>query len=196
MSCLAILCVLLQLSGARSNPEPIDRLRARIPVEYPSSPNVARVCGVFKNPGKTLIREIGNFLAGDILYLFPDGTYIYVVWTDVAPDVIYDKGAWSYSHGLVELVSDPDVKWNPGIDRRLVAFRRASKRNEILLLQMSHLSDFEEGTNEHPESRLLYLVMERDKSLRESQVRNLKPKLMRDLWNPEFHTLNSSSVRR
>ncbi len=110
MNFLAILFALLQVGTAPSAFNPIARIRARTPVEDASSLDATHIAGVFKNPGKSLIKRIGPALSGDILYLFPDGTYIYCEWSDISPETISDKGAWTYSQGLVQLVSDTEVK--------------------------------------------------------------------------------------
>ena len=73
MNFLAILFALFQV-GTAPSPSNIARIRAKTPVEDISSLDAAHVAGVFKNPGNSLMRQIGPPLGGDVLYLFPDGT--------------------------------------------------------------------------------------------------------------------------
>jgi hypothetical protein len=188
MKFLAILFALLQVGTSPSASNPIARMRAKTPVEDLSSLDAAHIAGVFKNPGKSLIKRIGLALSGDILYLFPDGTYIYSEWSDISPETISDKGAWTYSQGLVQLVSDPEVKWNAGIDRRLIALRRSSMQDETLLIEVTRLPDFEEKAGEDPELMLLFVAKERSKPLQASEVPKLKASLMKELWHPKFHS--------
>jgi len=163
-------------------------LCAKTPVTALSSTDATHIAGIFKNPGKSLIKRIGGQLSGDTLYLFPDGTYIYSEWADISPDTIYDKGAWTYSAGIVRLVSDPEVKWEPGIDRQLVAFRRSSVPDEILLIGITQrLADFEEQAGDDPELMLLIVGKERFKSVKASEVPKLKARLMKTGWNPKSH---------
>ncbi len=188
MNFLAILFALLQVGTTPSASNPIARIRAKTPVEDVSSLDAAHIAGVFKNPGKSFIKQTGGALSGDILYLFPDGTYIYCEWSDISPETISDKGAWTYSLGLVQLVSDPEVKWNAGIDRRLIALRRSSMQDEVLLIEVAQLPYFEEKAGDDPESMLLIVAKERSKPLQPSEVSKLKGSLMKRLWNPKFHT--------
>jgi hypothetical protein len=188
MNFLAILLALLQVGTAPSASNPIARIRAKTPVEDLSSLDAEHIAGVFKNAGKSLIKRIGPTLSGDILYLFPDGNYIYCEWSDISPEAISDKGAWTYSQGLVQLTSDPEVKWNAGIDRRLIALRRSSIQDEILLIEVTSLPYFEEKAGDDPESMLLILAKERSKPLKSSEVPKLKASLMKNLWNPKLHS--------
>src|SRR5262245_16141820 len=72
--------------------------------------------------------------SGSDLYLFPDGTYIYCEWTQVVPRVIYDKGRWTEAAGVVELKSDPEVRWPPSVERRLIAVQRRRRAGEVILV--------------------------------------------------------------
>jgi hypothetical protein len=188
MSFLAILLSLIQLATPASASKPIERLCAKTPVTGLSAIDAAHIAGIFKNPGKSLIKRIGGALSGETLYLFRDGTYIYSEWADISADTVYDKGAWTYSGGLVQLVSDPEVKWKPEIDRQLVAFRRASVPDEILLIEITQrLADFEKQAGDDPELTLLYIAKERFKKLQASDSSKLKARLMKDCWNPHYH---------
>ncbi len=188
MNFLAILFALLQVGTAPSAFNPIARIRARTPVEDASSLDATHIAGVFKNPGKSLIKRIGPALSGDILYLFPDGTYIYCEWSDISPETISDKGAWTYSQGLVQLASDPEVKWNAGIDRQLIALRRSSMQDEILLIEATRLPYLEEKAGDDPELMLLIVAKERSKPIPSSEAPKIKASLMKKFWNPKFHS--------
>ncbi|PYT49663.1 MAG: hypothetical protein DMG43_15745 [Acidobacteria bacterium] len=188
MNFLAILFALLQVGTAPSASNPIARIRAKTPVEDVSSLDAVHIAGVFKNPGKSLIKRIGPALSGDILYLFPDGTYIYCEWSDISPETISDKSAWTYSQGLVQLASDPEVKWNAGIDRQLIALRRSSVQDEVLLIEVTGLPYFEQKAGDDPESMLLIVAKERSKPIPSSEAPKIKASLMKKFWNPKFHS--------
>lgn len=49
-------------------------------------------------------------LAGEFLYLFPDGTYLCVEWADILlPGRLCDRGQWECNDGLLPLHSDGDL---------------------------------------------------------------------------------------
>ena len=187
MKLLAILCALFQAATGASPSSPLERIPSKTVVEDLSSLEAVRIAGVFKNPGKSLIKKIGGTLSGDILYLFPDGTYIYIKWSDVSPEAISDKGVWTHSHGLVELVSDAEVKWKPGIDRHLIVLRRGSVRDEVLLFELDQLPNFEKNAGGDPESMLLIIAKERLKRVKTSEAPKLKAALIKSFWDPKVH---------
>jgi hypothetical protein len=49
-------------------------------------------------------------LAGDTIYLFPDGTYLCTEWADILPLEICDRGLWECQDGLLALHSDGDLQ--------------------------------------------------------------------------------------
>jgi hypothetical protein len=44
--------------------------------------------------------------SGNSLYLFRDGSYLYVEWADIFPETLMDRGRWSLRSGMLELTSD------------------------------------------------------------------------------------------
>ena len=48
-------------------------------------------------------------LAGDTMYLFPDGTYLCSEWADILPMQICDRGLWECEDGVLTLHSDGDL---------------------------------------------------------------------------------------
>src|ERR1700741_1698732 len=65
-------------------------------------------------PAKRLSKPRVPELSGDDLYLFPDKTYIYLEWTDILPETVYDKGAWSFDGRFVRLYTDGSVPKQKG----------------------------------------------------------------------------------
>jgi hypothetical protein len=154
----------------------LDRIRAKVPVQEVSTDSIADISGHYSSPGPTVVKRIGGVLSGDELYLFPDGTYIYMEWSDVSPMGIRDKGTWHYSENVVRLTSDKDIKWDPGVDRELVAFRRASVKDEVFLMGSPRdLKYFETAVdNNDTEWLLLTGSKERTGSIKPAGVAKLK----------------------
>ncbi len=51
--------------------------------------------------------QSGDGLSGEVLYLFPDRSYIYALYSDIRiPDAIQDTGKWTYQSSLIQIHSD------------------------------------------------------------------------------------------
>jgi len=49
----------------------------------------------------------GDGLSGEALYLFPDRSYIYAMYSDIRPPIkIWDTGKWTYQSSLIQIHSD------------------------------------------------------------------------------------------
>jgi len=164
----------------------LERLQAKVSVESLASIDMSGIAGHYANPPKELAKQLGGFLDGNDLYLFPDGTYVYCEWADIQPLTVYDKGRWTFADGAVELKSDPDVTWNPEADRTYVAVRRRSKKKEVLLVGVhSDLARFEAESQDNPELTLLYVAKKRDSTITRSKSARVKARLLRESWRPE-----------
>jgi hypothetical protein len=97
-------------------------------------------------------------------------------WSDVSPMEIRDKGTWHYSENVVRLTSDKDIKWDPGVGRELVAFRRARVKDAVFLMASPHdLKYFETAVdNNDTEWLLLAGSKERNGSTKPAGVAKLK----------------------
>jgi hypothetical protein len=163
-------------------------LQAKVSVLAVNITSTEQLAGKYENPPKELIREWGGSLEGDELYLFPDCTYIYREWSDVSPLRVEDKGTWVLKDGYVELKSDPDVTWDPWVERRYMMVRRKSHRNEVLLIGTGRgLSFFESDAGDDPEGTLLVVAKGRDKRIKRSNSAKLKAKIMAESWRPQDH---------
>jgi hypothetical protein len=185
---VSILLLALYSQDALKAPttDALERLQTRISVESLSSLAMSNIAGHYANPPRELARQLGGFLDGNDLYLFPDGTYIYCEWADIQPLTIYDKGTWMFTNGAVELKSDPDVTWDPEADRTYLAVRRRSKKKEVLLVGVhSDLPRFEAESQDNPEITLLYIVKKRDSTITRSKTARVKARLLRESWRPE-----------
>ena len=117
MNTFAILVLVLQLASGQSSVGPLVRLQAKIPVDPVTELTPVKIAGQYTNPGKELIRRIGGALSGDVLYVFPDNTYVYCEWADIMPTTVFDKGTWDISDGILKLTSGPEITWNPEVER-------------------------------------------------------------------------------
>ena len=187
-SLVSILLLALSSQGGLKTPtsDALDRLQTKVSIKSFSNADMSSIAGHYANPPRELARQLGGFLSGDDLYLFPDGTYIYCEWADIQPLAIYDKGRWTFANGAVELKSDPDVTWDPEADRIYVAVRRRSKKKEVLLVGVhSDLSRFKAESQDNPELTLLYVAKKRDSTITRSKTPRVKARLLRESWHPE-----------
>lgn len=184
LSTLVILVMLCQITSCSSS-KLTDRINAKTPIQGIYTLDNARLVGIYSRPGPSYVARRGPGLGGNGLFLFPDDTYLYLVANDVGPVQILDKGTWHYSRGLVGLVSDPEVKWDPEIERKFIAIHRPAMQREVLLIAIDQdLSHFEKESAVDPETALLGFARERSKTIGSSEASELKAKLM-NLWFPK-----------
>ena len=179
-----VLC--LQLASGQAMPAALQRIRAKTPVD--SVPHLEeRIAGHYVNPSKELIKQTGPALAGENLYIFPDNSYVYCEWTDVMLNTVFDKGTWTLAGGILVLRSDPEITWNPELERRFLAVRRVAHGDEVLLVGIEKsLPYFEKEAGSDPELMLEIVGLQREGSLSQAASMELKAKLMREAWRPEF----------
>lgn len=176
---MATLLLLTLLAGTGT---PFERLAARVPG--------LRQVGITDQIDWSGRYVSGKGLAGQTsgsdLYLFPDGTYIYCEWTQVVPRIVYDKGRWTEAAGVVELKSDPEIRWAPSVERRLIAVQRKRQAGEVILVgEERKLAIFEAVASSDAQRGLLIVGLGRTKGLGPDRGAALKEKLMKDAWKPE-----------
>jgi len=195
LTCLwvLVLCSLLPAqehsSSIRSpGPEPgFARLRSKIDVELLGDLTTSSVAGHYSSSPDELTKQVVP-LGGDDLYLFPDGSYFYIFWSDIPPATIQDKGHWIVSGNELRLTSDPDITWKPGAERRYLLVRRHSHPQEILAVGAARdLSYFEQNAKDDPEFMLLLVSKTRICGITPGETVALKEKLLRDAWRPDFY---------
>jgi hypothetical protein len=165
-----------------------QRLRSKADVERLGDLTTKSVSGHYSSTTDELRRRV-SILDGDDLYLFPDGTYIYCAWTDIAPVTIRDKGRWVVSGNEIELTSDPDIKWYPRAERHYLLARRRSPRREVLAIGIDRdLTYFEQNAMDNPNFMLLLLSKTRIAGISSKDSAALREKLMREAWHPDFFT--------
>jgi hypothetical protein len=187
MNFIPFLVLFLHLLGGQSAPSPLERLRAKIAVNPVAELTPVQFAGQYSNPSKEVIRRIGGALSGDNLHIFPDKTYIYCEWADIIPNTVYDKGTWSLTGAVLELKSDPQITWDPELERKFLAVRRPSHNVEILLVGTDRdIKYFEENAGDDPEFMLFLNSKGRGRILGRPETARLKAKLMRESWRPEY----------
>ena len=169
---LPLLFLLAQVGTTPTAHEAVERLRAKTPVEAVATPSLAELAGRYTTTSKELGKRVGPFLAGDDLYLFPDGTYIYREWADIAPVTVHDMGTWSVEEGLVKLKSGPEVSWDPG-EYRWYGIEYA-------------LPYFEKKAGNDPAFMLLVNAKKRETTINRAEAKPLKMRLLKESWRPEY----------
>lgn len=186
LAALAILVVLGQNGASQAALGIVNRIRARILVEPVGKSTSAQLAGRYTSESEELRKRTGNFLDGDDLYLFPDGTYVYCEWGDNEPLTVYDKGAWTFSGGTIELRSDHEITWEPKTERRFVVVHRNSRSDEVLLVGTERgISEFEELSHADPTFALLTAGKLRVRAFDPASAKRVKAQLMQESWRPE-----------
>jgi hypothetical protein len=72
------------------------RLRSKIDVERVAAPTMNSVSGHYSSSPEELRKRVVP-MSGDDLYLFPDGSYLYLVWSDIPPTTVRDKEHGRYA---------------------------------------------------------------------------------------------------
>jgi hypothetical protein len=164
-----------------------NRLRSKIEVERVDAPTLNSVSGHYSSTPEELRKRVVPMGSQD-LYLFPDGSYLYLVSTDIPPTTIQDKGKWAVSRSEITLTSDPDIRWKPRAERHYLLIHRSTHANEILIVGADADSRyFEQNAKDDPEFMLLLVSKTRINGISEEEANKLKRKLMRDAWRPDFY---------
>jgi len=162
-------------------------LRSKIDVERVGAPTMNSIAGHYSSSPEELRKRVVP-TSGDDLYLFPDGSYLFLWWSDIPPTTIRDKGKWAVSGSEITLSSDPEIKWKPGAERHYLMIHRSAHAGEILVVGTDSDSRyFEKNAKEDPEFMLLLVSKARINGISEKDTNELKEKLMREAWRPEFY---------
>ena len=191
MNSLALLVLLLQLVSGQTAASPLDRIRAKTPVDPVTNLTPVQIAGQYSNPSWEYIKRSGGALSGDDLYIFSDQTYVYCEWADISPTTIIDKGTWSFSGSVLELKSDPEITWGTRLERRILVVRRLSHTKEILLMGIEEeLPYFEKEAGDDPAGMLLIVGRQRRRVIKPAGAARLKARLMQESWRPESFRKN------
>ncbi len=185
---IALVCLFLLVSragAAQTVESPIGRIRSQVAVESLHL-NSTEIAGVYRNPPEENGKIADSSAVRTALYLFPDGTYLYVQKALSMPPTIFDKGTWRVLADLVELRSAREVTWNPDLERKFLMLRRSSHPEEFLLIgEEIAVKRFERLAGNDGENALLTVAKKRKRVLGPERAARVKDYLMRKAWHPE-----------
>jgi hypothetical protein len=166
---------------------PLARLQAKIDVVSIQNLTPTQVAGQFKNPSDEQNKRVPP-MGSEILFLFPDKTYIFTFVTDISPDTISDKGTWSLDGDIVQLKSDQDVTWkSKRAERHYILVRRRISVDELFAVGIErNLTYFEEHSKDDPGFMFLLNSLKREKTISEAETKPLRKKLMQAKWKPDL----------
>ena len=169
-------------------------------IDVVSVPNLtpSQLAGQYTNPSEELNKRVTP-MGSEKLFVFPDGSYIFTIVSDIAPDTISDKGTWSLNGDTLELQSDKDVKWkSKHVERQHLVVRRRGHNDELFPVGIGwHLSCFEKNAKRDPEFQFLLDSLKREKAITAEEAGPLRKRLMKEKWQPEFYRSESTpSARR
>jgi len=178
------LVFLLARAALAAGPTALERIQSKIDVEAVRQRTLPHLAGKYSDPTK----EFYPGLSGNDLYLFPDGTYLYDEWADIQPLIVRDKGKWRIEDGTLVLVSDKEITWDPGVERRYIAVYRANHPSEILLVGLNQaLNSFEQASDVQAETELMMVAKERFALIKgQGAAARIRKKLIRTAWNPDY----------
>jgi hypothetical protein len=134
----------------------------------------------------------GNYLAGNNLYLFPDGSYLYSEWADILSETIFDRGTWDYQDGRIRLETDNSVPQTFTRHDHLFLVLQTEDRFGLQTNLMGLLRDYEYFRKNASWWNGSFQFELRSKmrlqALTNQEATTLKARLMRDCWRPEFFT--------
>jgi hypothetical protein len=165
----------------------VARINAKLGVVSVAIQSETSLAGRYTSAPAELTKRLGGVLpGGNDLYLFPDGSYIYTEWDDLLPPTIYDKGKWILRGGFLDLASDPDVIWQPNVERRHLLIRRLGHEEEVMSVGAKKaLHNFEKNAGNDPGFMLLRIGRVREERFNKGFA-EVKARLMREAWDPWF----------
>ncbi len=180
------LALLFSAAGLAAQQAPLIRLQAKVAVVPVADLTLSHLAGKYSDPTK----EFSPSLAGNNLYLFPDGEYIYDEWADIQPLTIYDEGRWSVEDGIIVLSSDKEISWDPGEEHKYIAVARRSHRDEILLIgigkALARFEEAEEASSKETETDFMMFAKDLRMAITRSSAARIKKKLLRTEWKPAY----------
>jgi hypothetical protein len=185
MSALVFLLLSFFLpTQGRATDSQLGRISSRVAVESVHA-SASEVAGVYGHQREDTISADSSEVR-TALYLFPDGTYLFVQRVLVMPPTIFDKGHWMIVSDVLEVTSAPDVIWNPDLERKFLILRRTSHPREFLLVGADlALKRFERLAGNDAESALMTVARRRRRVIEPERTARVKDYLMKKAWHPE-----------
>jgi hypothetical protein len=149
-----------------------------------TSESTAAFYGDFTSESKSMLKRVGAFLSGDHLYLFTDGSYLYVEWADVQLETIYDRGRWEYKDGNIILISDQTVPGFQALEDR--TFLPIEYKGQLRLLgSKEQITYFQENAGDDPELMLMICSREKVESFTPEKSQLVQARLLKEAWRPD-----------
>jgi hypothetical protein len=178
------LLVFFQPTHGRATDIQLGRISSRLPVE-PVHASASEVAGVYGHQREDTVSADSSQVR-TALYLFPDGTYLFVQRASIMPATIFDKGHWKVVADVLEVSSARDVTWNPDLERKFLILRRTSHPEEFLLVGTDlAVKRFERLAGNDAEGALMTVARKRKRVIEPERSTRLKDYLMRKAWHPE-----------
>src|SRR5438046_6979849 len=143
---LVFALLLPQSSDTKTERTPLERLQAKIDVVSVPNLRPSQLAAQYTNPSEELNKRVTP-MGREKLFVFPEGSYIFTIVSDIPPDTISDKGTWSLNGDTLELQSDKDVKWkSKHVERQHLVVRRRGHNDELFRSE-EHTSELQSLTN-------------------------------------------------
>ena len=149
------------------------------------------IAGSYIEHGDTLSHDYQiTALSNSVLYLFSDGTYIFLRSGDIMPRTIYEKGLWNHCNQFVCLERKDKLTKRDYISKKLVPYTHVNGRRFLMeyeryKIRIKELLETDEDVGDFKFMALLYSYENyEDKEFSDENA--LANKLMNNYWRPEW----------
>lgn len=203
ISGILIICIMILATNVYGENSLVGQIKQYIPhVQSPAidSNNIDALYGYYDDePYRT---EMGQ-ISGEQLYLFPDNTYYFLMWTDFISLTIYDKGHWSYENGVLKLNSDQSVKQNdyPKDHDFVTLLDKSDQEEHLLLMGRSRGFKYFKTNIKNKYGKVDPIILElatlnKKSSLNLENFLAIKNKVYHKAWRPEFFEEEEMTERK
>jgi hypothetical protein len=131
----------------------------------------------------------GSGLAGRLLYVFEDGSYLHTEWADVMAETVSDKGRWRVADGVVLLTSDAEVTWPVHWDQRYLVLSSKGVVDPFLFgldRSMAAFRHFLSMPSEFSADDAVQAICLRRTPWKPAQAEQTRMRLLSEAWHPEW----------
>jgi len=145
--------------------------------------DIAHVADVSRAPGVYQWPCVEDAVINSRIFLFSDKTFILSEQLDAAFDIALDKGDWHFADGVLRLVSDNDVTWDPEKPHQFLVVELIDDKSLCLVqLDIPTRPQSGESARAFLEAEVWWQV--NDDSGHDPQA------VLRNLWRPEWCRLH------
>jgi hypothetical protein len=190
----AVVATVVIQQAAASSPEPEVMVRTissrgvRAEIVPVNGDSATQLAGHYSSRSPEQDRRAGPAPTGDDLYLFPDGSYLYLEWGCILPPTIYDKGKWTYQHKFVQLKSDGSLpQTERPRDRSYLPLTSVDRSGALRLMGTDfEYHYFRKHADKNDDFMLLICTKTRVELITTGTAAALYKRLMETAWRPEF----------